>query len=135
MRLHSIAFLLINKFQSPGGYYIMIKLPLMELLEEYLYNKTIVANTDLEISFLERDEDIDELENRKANLNTRLSLVDKYDYEYILTSTEIAMIKAMYIDKPTEKMYEKFNLTESQFEDWINILKKKLKKINIYIAG
>lgn len=107
----------------------------MELLEEYLYNKTIVANTDLEISFLERDEDIDELENRKANLNTRLSLVDKYDYEYILTSTEIAMIKAMYIDKPTEKMYEKFNLTESQFEDWINILKKKLKKINIYIAG
>lgn len=113
----------------------MIKLPLMELLEEYLYNKTIVANTDLEISFLERDEDIDELENRKANLNTRLSLVDKYDYEYILTSTEIEIIKTLYIDKPTEKMYEKFNLTESQFEDWINILKKKLKKINIYIAG
>lgn len=112
----------------------MIKLPLMELLEEYLYNKTIVENTELEISCMKSESNVDELELRRCNLQTRLHLVDKYNFSYVLTENEIAMIKAIYVDKPIEKIYEKFNLTESQFEDWINILKKKLKKINIYIA-
>lgn len=112
----------------------MIKLGLLDLIEEYQYNKTIIVNTELEMAHISSNDDIEELENRKNNLDTKINLVEKYDLSYILTETEISMIKSLHMDKPIENVYEKFQLSESNFDNWMSLIKKKLKKINIYIA-
>ena len=112
----------------------MLKIQLMDLIEEYQLNKTIVNNADLEISLLNNSDDIKELKARKVNSEARISLSEKYDYSYILTDTEISLIKSTYMDKPTEKIHEKFNLSEDDYTNWLNLIKKKLKRVNIYIA-
>lgn len=112
----------------------MLKIQLMDLIEEYQLNKTIVNNADLEISLLNNSDDIKELEARKINSESRISLSENYDYSYILTDTETSLIKSTYMDKPIEKIHEKFNLSECDYNNWLNLIKKKLKRVNIYIA-
>lgn len=107
----------------------------MDLVEDYLYNKTIVENSDLEISMLSDEKDIEELTNRKINLQSKILLAEKYDYSYIFTEKEVGMIKTLYMEKPIEDIYGKFNIKKNDFEDWMSILKQRLKKINIYITN
>lgn len=111
----------------------IVKIKLIDLVEDYLYNKTIVENSDLEISMLSYEKDIEELTNRKINLQSKIILAEKYDYSYVFTEKEVNMIKTLYMEKPIEDIYSKFNIKKIDFENWMNILKQKLKKINIYI--
>lgn len=112
----------------------MIKLQIMDLVEEYQLNKTIINNTDLEISLLTNSDDIQELKNRKSAAESRITLTENYDYSYILSDTETSIIKSAYMDKPIEKIHEKFNLSEDDYDYWLSLIKKKLKRVSIYIA-
>lgn len=112
----------------------MIKLRMMDLVEEYQLNKTIVNNTDLEISLLTNAEDIQELKDRKSAAESRITLTENYDYSYVLSDTETNIIKSTYMDKPVEKIHEKFNLSEDDYDYWLSSIKNKLRRVNIYIA-